>query len=63
MIRRENPNFKASLYAPNPKEVTYWIDLTEGPDGQIIKSFVNNKWVKVNEDKNDEQDSDISELQ
>lgn len=63
MIRRENPNFVASIYAPNPKEVTYWIDLTEGPDGQIIKSFVNNKWVKVNEDKNDEQDADISELQ
>ena len=63
MIRRENPNFLASVYAPNPKEVSYWIDLTEGPDGQIIKSFVNNKWVKVNEDKNDEQDADISELQ
>lgn len=63
MIRRENPNFVASIYAPNPKEVTYWIDLTEGPDGQIIKSFVNNEWVKVNEDKNDEQDADISELQ
>lgn len=63
MIRRENPNFVASLYAPNPKEVSYWIDLTESPDGQIIKTFVNNKWVKVNEDKNDEQDADISELQ
>lgn len=63
MIRRENPNFVASIYAPNPKEVTYWIDLTEGPDGQIIKSFVNNKWVKVNEDKNDEQDADITQLQ
>jgi len=33
MIRRENPNFVASIYAPNPKEVSYWIDLTEGPDG------------------------------
>ena len=63
MIRRENPNFVASVHAPNPKEVTYWIDLTEGPDGQIIKSYVNNEWVKVNEDKNDEQDADISELQ
>lgn len=63
MIRRENPNFVASIYAPNPKEVSYWIDLTEGPDGQIIKSFVNNKWVKVNENKNDEQDADITQLQ
>ena len=62
MIRRENPNFVASIYAPNPKEVTYWIDLTEGPDGQIIKSYVNNTWVKVNQDKNDEQDVDITQL-
>lgn len=62
MIRRENPNFKASLYAPNPKEVTYWIDLKEGPDGQLIKTFVNNKWVKVNEDRNQEQDTDIDTL-
>lgn len=62
MIRRENPNFVASIYAPNPKEVTYWIDLTEGPDGQIIKSYVNNEWVKVNQDKNDEQDVDITQL-
>lgn len=62
MIRRENPNFVASIYAPNPKEVTYWIDLTEGPDGQIIKSYVNNKWVKVNQDKNDEQDADLIQL-
>lgn len=62
MIRRENPNFVASIYAPNPKEVTYWIDLTEGPDGQIIKSYVNNEWVKVNQDKNDEQDTDLMQL-
>ena len=62
MIRRENHNFVASIYAPNPKEVTYWIDLTEGPDGQIIKSYVNNEWVKVNQDKNDEQDVDITQL-
>ena len=62
MIRRENPNFVASIYAPNPKEVTYWIDLTEGPDGQIIKSFVNNKWVKVNEDENTEQSTEIQSL-
>lgn len=62
MIRRENINFVASLYAPNPKEVSYWIDLTESPDGQIIKTFVNNEWIKVNEDKNDEQGEDITQL-
>lgn len=29
MIKQENPNFLASVYAPNPMEVTYWIDLYE----------------------------------
>ena len=29
MIKQENPNFLASFYAPNPMEVTYWIDLSE----------------------------------
>lgn len=62
MIRRENPNFVASIYAPNPKEVTYWIDLTEGPDGQIIKSYVNNEWVKVNQNENEQQTVDIAQL-
>lgn len=33
MIRQEKPNFVASKYAPNPKEVTYWIDLTASSDG------------------------------
>lgn len=28
MIKQENPNFVASFYAPNPMEVTYWIDLS-----------------------------------
>ena len=62
MIRRENINFVASVYAPNPKEVTYWIDLTEGPDGQIIKSYVNNEWVKVNQNENEQQTADIIQL-
>ena len=33
MINRETPTFKASMYAPNPQEVTYWIDLNEASDG------------------------------
>ena len=62
MIRRENPNFKASLYAPNPKEVTYWIDLKEGPDGQIIKTFNGIEWVMVNDALNDKQNEEIEDL-
>ena len=57
MIKQEKPNFVASRYAPNPKEVSYWIDLTESSDGQIIKTYSSsNTWVKVNQDKNDDQD-------
>lgn len=31
MTKQENPNFKASRFAPNPQEVAYWIDLTADP--------------------------------
>lgn len=63
MIRQEKPNFVASLYAPNPKEVTYWIDLATSSDGQVIKCYVDNKWVPVNDNLNNEQNSKITELQ
>lgn len=63
MIRQEKPNFVASRYAPNPKEVTYWIDLSASSDGQIIKCYVNNKWVPINEDQNTQQDKDITALE
>ena len=62
MIHRETPNFKASLYAPNPKEVTYWIDLKEGPDGQIIKTFNGVEWVMINDALNDKQNEEIENL-
>lgn len=63
MIRQEKPNFVASRYAPNPKEVTYWIDLSASSDGQIIKCYVNNKWVPINEDQNTQQDKDVTALE
>lgn len=37
MIKQENPNFVASFYAPNPMEVTYWIDLSTDANGNVIK--------------------------
>lgn len=39
MIKQENPNFLASFYAPNPMEVTYWIDLSEDANGNVIKTY------------------------
>ena len=62
MIHRETPNFKASLYAPNPLEVAYWIDLKEGPDGQVIKTFDGKEWVRINDILNDEQTAEIEKL-
>lgn len=49
MIRQENPNFKASRFAPNPLEVTYWIDLTEDPNGGTIKVYNGKEWYPINE--------------
>lgn len=62
MIHRETPSFKASLYAPNPKEVSYWVDLKEGPDGQVIKTFDGKEWVRVNDILNDDQYNEIAKL-
>lgn len=41
--------FLASIYAPNPKEVDYWVDTMEDPAGAIIKVFRNNKWEPLND--------------
>ena len=48
MIKQENPNFLASVYAPNPMEVTYWIDLSTDANGNVIKSYTGNDWLPVN---------------
>lgn len=48
MIKQENSNFVASFYAPNPMEVTYWIDLSTDANGNVIKSYTGNDWLPVN---------------
>lgn len=48
MIKQENPNFLASVYAPNPMEVTYWIDLSEDANGNVIKTYDGKKWIPIN---------------
>ena len=63
MLTREKPTFRASRIAPNPKEVTYWIDLTDGPDGQVIKTWNGKEWIIVNKDLNDDQSEAIEQLQ
>lgn len=59
MIKQENPNFLASVYAPNPMEVTYWIDLYEDANGNVIKTYDGKKWIPLN---NQGGDQDLAEL-
>lgn len=63
MIYRENPNFVARTTQPNPREVSYWIDLTESPQGQIIKTWVSGRWVKINPSDASGGGLDLSEVQ
>ena len=62
MIYRENPNFVAREIQPNPREVSYWIDLTESPQGQIIKTWVSGKWVRINPSDAEQGGLDLEEV-
>lgn len=62
MIKQENPNFLASFYAPNPMEVTYWIDLSTDANGNVIKSYTGNDWLPVNYFTNTDQSVEIKKL-
>lgn len=57
MIKQENPNFLASFYAPNPMEVTYWIDLSEDANGNVIKTYDGKKWIPINNKEDNTQNS------
>ena len=64
MVKQENPNFIASKYAPNPKEVSYWIDLATDSTGNVIKSYSTDlkKWIPLNRDANVDQWTHIKEI-
>lgn len=62
MIKQENPNFVASFYAPNPMEVTYWIDLSTDANGNVIKGYTGNDWLPVNYFTNTDQSVEIKKL-
>lgn len=64
MVKQENPNFIASKYAPNPKEVSYWIDLATDSTGNVIKSYSPDlkKWIPLNRDANVDRWTHIKEI-
>lgn len=62
MIKQESPNFLASVYAPNPMEVTYWIDLFSDANGNVIKTYDGKKWIPINNKEDNTQNSQIEHL-
>lgn len=53
MIKSEKIIFLAKKTSPNPFEVTYWIDLTEDPNGGIIKHWNGKEWIAINGNTDD----------
>lgn len=48
MIKSEKINFRASATAPNPYEVTYWIDLRTDSAGGCIRYYDGKTWEILN---------------
>lgn len=59
MIKSEKINFLAKKTAPNPQETTYWIDLTEDPNGGIIKHWNGKEWIAINGNTDNGNTDDI----
>lgn len=51
--------FLATDVAPNPKEITHWVDLNEDPTGSVIKTFDGKEWKIIESEVSDE---DFTEL-
>ena len=51
--------FLATDVAPNPKEITHWVDLNEDPTGGVIKTFDGKEWGTIESKVSDE---DFTEL-
>lgn len=59
----ENIKFRAQHTQPNPLEVTYWIDLTQDPNGGVIKMYDGNMWNSISARKDTEVTQAITALQ
>lgn len=45
--------FLATDVAPNPKEITHWVDLKEDPTGGVIKTFDGKEWKSITSSNSD----------
>ena len=55
-----NIKWVAQTIAPNPKEIDYWIDLSEDTNGGIIKYYNGTKWDYLNQ--MDDQNAQIDDI-
>lgn len=55
-----NLKYSAQTIAPNPKEIDYWIDLKEDPNGGIIKYYNGVTWDYLNQ--MDDQNAQIDDI-
>lgn len=52
--------FKAQQTPPNPKEVDYWINTAEDPNGSVIMYYDGKSWKKLNLNNGESTDSSTS---
>lgn len=45
--------FLATDVAPNPKEITHWVDLNEDSTGGVIKTFDGKEWKSITSSNSD----------
>ena len=62
MITRDRMNVVAQKYEPDPNLVDYWVDLSEDPTGNVIKSYSDGKWLPLNWKANKDQWHHIQEI-
>lgn len=43
----KDTKFLATDVAPNPKDITHWIDLSEDPNGGVIKVWDGTEWASI----------------
>lgn len=58
----ENIKFLAKNFAPNPLECTHWVDLTEDPQGKVIKTY-NHGYKRWETIKGRLWDSDLEKIE
>ena len=54
----KDTKFLATDVAPNPKDITHWIDLAEDPNGGVIRVWDGIEWASITKDLVDNTELD-----